>query len=75
MSLNNLENETIYPGQILKIPIQGRNNIYIVKPGDNLWNISLKLLGDGNRYYEIISLNNLGTSPVTPGQQLKIPEF
>lgn len=75
MNLNNLENETIYPGQILKIPIKENSNIYVVKPGDNLWSISLKLLGDGNRYYEIINLNNLGTSPVVPGQQLKIPEF
>ena len=75
MNLNNLENETIYPGQILKIPIKGKDNVYVVQAGDNLWNISLKLLGDGNRYYEIINLNNLGTSPIVPGQQLKIPEF
>ena len=75
MNLNNLENETIYPGQILKIPLKGKDNVYVVQTGDNLWNIALKLLGDGNRYYEIISLNNLGTSPIVPGQQLKIPEF
>ena len=75
MNLNNLENETIYPGQILKIPIKGKDNVYVVQSGDNLWSISLKLLGDGNRYYEIVNLNNLGTSPIVPGQQLKIPEF
>lgn len=74
MSLNNLPNETIYPGQILKIPIKNQNNIYTVQPGDNLWNISLKLLGDGNRFYEIIKLNNLQSDQVTEGQKLKIPE-
>lgn len=74
MSLNNLQNETIYPGQILKIPIKNQNNIYTVQPGDNLWNISLKLLGDGNRFYEIIQLNNLQSDQVTEGQKLKIPE-
>ena len=74
MSLNNLQNETIYPGQILKIPLKNQNNIYTVQPGDNLWNISLKLLGDGNRLYEIIKLNNLQSDQVTEGQTLKIPE-
>ncbi|MBO6126576.1 MAG: LysM peptidoglycan-binding domain-containing protein [Clostridia bacterium] len=74
MSLNNLQNETIYPGQILKIPLKNQNNIYTVQPGDNLWNISLKLLGDGNRFYEIINLNNLQSDQVTEGQTLKIPE-
>lgn len=74
MSLNNLQNETIYPGQILKIPLKNQNNIYTVQPGDNLWNIALRLLGDGNRFYEIIKLNNLQSDQVTEGQSLKIPE-
>ena len=51
MGINNLQNETIYPGQILKIPIKNQNNIYTVQSGDNLWSIALKLLGDGNRFY------------------------
>jgi nucleoid-associated protein YgaU len=75
MSLNNLQNEKIYPGQILKIPIKNQNNIYTVQPGDNLWGIALKLLGDGNRYYDIISLNNLNSEQVVEGQKLIIPEL
>jgi len=75
MSLNRLQNEKIYPGQILKIPIKNQNNIYTVQPGDNLWGIALKLLGDGNRYYDIMSLNNLGSEQITEGQQLIIPEI
>ena len=30
---------------------------YIVKSGDNLWNLAVKLLGDGNKYKEIIEQN------------------
>jgi len=74
MSLNNLQNDKIFPGQILKIPIKNQNNIYEVQPGDNLWNIALKLLGDGNRFYDIVSLNNLPSDQVTEGQKLRIPE-
>lgn len=74
MSLNNLQNETIYPGQILKIPLKNQNNVYTVQAGDNLWNIALKLLGDGNRFYEIIRLNNLQSDQVSEGQTLKVPE-
>ena len=75
MGINNLQNETIYPGQILKIPIKNQNNIYTVQSGDNLWSIALKLLGDGNRFYEIINLNNLTSDKVTEGQQLKVPDM
>ena len=74
MSLNNLQNEKIYPGQILKIPLKTQNNVYIVQPGDTLWSISMKLLGDGNRFYEIIKLNDLQSDQVVEGQNLKIPE-
>ena len=49
---------------------------YIVKPGDSLWRISVKFLGDGNRYREIIELNkdiikDAGSIPA--GIHLKIP--
>lgn len=75
MSLNNLPNETIYPGQILKIPLKNPNNIYIVQPGETLWNIAFKLLGDGNRYYDIMSMNNLTSEQVSEGQRLMVPEI
>ncbi len=32
-------------------------SIYQVKPGDSLWTIAHKQLGNGNRYHEIIALN------------------
>lgn len=75
--LNNLESDTIYEGQTLKIP-QNSNigdsvRMYTVEQGDTLSEISEKLLGDANRYTEIQSLNNLQSDVIYPGQILKIP--
>ena len=47
--------------------------IYVVKKGDTLWGIAQKQLGNGNRYKEIMSLNKLTTTLITPNQVLKIP--
>ena len=47
---------------------------YTVKTGDTLWDIAQTLLGNGARYKEIVSLNNLHSSIIYPGQVLKIPE-
>ena len=49
-------------------------NIHTVKHGDTLWAISEKYLGKGNRYKEIVALNNLKTNVLYTGQVLKIPE-
>lgn len=46
---------------------------YIVKKGDSLWGIAEKLLGDGSRYIQIMSANNLVDSMIHPGQELIIP--
>lgn len=46
---------------------------YTVKPGDNLWNIALRYLGDGTRYTEIKKLNGLANDTIYPGQELLIP--
>ncbi|WP_381797312.1 N-acetylmuramoyl-L-alanine amidase [Streptomyces niveus] len=47
---------------------------YKVKPGDNLWSIAAKLLGDSARWGEISRLNQLPSTHITPGQELKIPK-
>ncbi len=76
MAANGLTNDMIYPGQILKIPaenIKSENNSYTVKPGDTLWRIATTKLGNGNRYSEIIALNNLKNGNIRVGQVLKIP--
>lgn len=46
---------------------------YTVKPGDNLWNIALRYLGDGTRYTEIKKLNGLANDTIYPEQELLIP--
>ncbi|MGW6309124.1 N-acetylmuramoyl-L-alanine amidase [Streptomyces niveus] len=47
---------------------------YTVKRGDTLWSIAADKLGDGGRWGEISRLNQLVTSALTPGQELKIPK-
>ncbi|NLL00138.1 MAG: leucine-rich repeat protein [Clostridiales bacterium] len=44
-----------------------------VKKGETLWKISLKYLGKGTRYKEIMKLNNLKKTTIHVGQKLKVP--
>ena len=75
MSLNGLTNDMIYAGQILRIPVDSENVTitYTVRPGDTLWGISLRFLGNGSRYTDIMSLNELANDKIKVGQKLKIP--
>lgn len=54
-----------------------KKTTYTVKPGDSLWAISKKLLGNGARYSEIYDLNKsiIGSNPnlIYPGQTFTIP--
>lgn len=45
-----------------------------VVKNDSLWAIAEKYLGNGNRYKEIKTLNNLKSDTIFPGQILKIPK-
>ena len=47
---------------------------YIVKPGDNLWNLSKQYLEDGNQYQTILKTNGLTSTSIIPGQHLIIPK-
>jgi tetratricopeptide (TPR) repeat protein len=51
-------------------------NRYTVAPGQSLWSIANEVLGDGNRYPEILELNpSLRGDPgrIVPGQELIVP--
>ena len=47
--------------------------IHTVVTGDTLWDIAKKCLGDGSRYPEIKTLNDLKSNVIYSGWKLKIP--
>lgn len=49
------------------------NTVHTVKAGESLWTIARNYLGDGNRYPEIVKLNNLKSTTIRVGQKLIIP--
>ena len=74
---NNLSNNNIRVGQILKIPNISGNNPnttfnYIVKKGDSLYGIARMY---NTSVQELIKINNLVNSNLSIGQVLKIPEM
>lgn len=46
---------------------------YTVKKGDSLWNIAKAYLGNGSKYTEIATLNNIKDNFIYAGLTLKIP--
>lgn len=72
--INNIEDNTLSIGQILRVPMESitddEENIYIVKKGDTLYQIAL----DNNTTVdEIKSLNNLTNNTLMIGELLKLP--
>lgn len=52
----------------------GAGTMYVVKSGDNLWNISKSFYGNPNESNKIVQANNLANpDKIQVGQQLKIP--
>lgn len=49
------------------------SKIYTVVPGDNLWKIAEKELGDGSRCADIRALNGLTSNAIRVGMKLLIP--
>ncbi len=47
--------------------------VHVVEKGESPWSIAQKFLGDGRRYPEIVTLNNLKTPMLYVGQRLMIP--
>ena len=46
---------------------------YVVKKGDNLWNIAKKELGDGSKFGELAKKNGISNpSLIYPGQVIKL---
>ncbi len=68
--LNNLTNDNLSIGQVLKISNSLDNNTYVVKSGDSLWNIANKY---GITVNELKSMNGLTSDNLSIGQVLKVP--
>lgn len=75
--------DLIYSGTDLKLPggadsIASNTSNYLVKPGDNLWNIARDHLGGGKNWHSIYDQNaaTIGSNPdlIQPGQNLAIPD-
>lgn len=49
------------------------NRIYTVLPGDNIWKIAEKEVGDGSRHADIRALNGLTSNAIRVGMKLLIP--
>ena len=82
MTLNSLTSTMIHPGLVLMIPgtsdsanssADKGTNSYTVSKGDSLWKIAQKLLGNGARYKEIMTLSNITSTMLSIGQTLTIP--
>ncbi len=72
--LNNLSNNTLSIGEILKIPTKsidtGETDIYEVKRGDTLYSIANKY---GISVSELKAINDLSSDNLSIGQILKVP--
>lgn len=82
MTINGLKSDVIKKGMVLKLSAEenvkmeeavSSTKTYTVKSGDSLWKIAESLLGDGNCYKEIMTLNGLKSTIIKKGQLLKIP--
>lgn len=52
---------------------KGNGKTYVVKKGDNLWNICKKELGDGSKFGELAKKNGISNpSLIYPGQVIKL---
>ncbi len=79
-SANNLTSNTLRVGQVLKIPTSssgttptpptGGGTTYTVQPGDTLYRIAQNF---GVTVKDLIDLNNLSSTVLSVGQQLRIP--
>ncbi len=68
---NNLKSDLIHPGDVLSFnqTIEVAKDTYTVKAGDTLWAIGNEV---GLSYQEIMSINNLNSDMIYPGQILSL---
>ena len=67
---NDLTNNTLRIGQVLRIPTIETTSLYVVKRGDTLYSIASRY---GVTVNSLVNLNNLKSTNLSIGQQLRIP--
>lgn len=67
---NDLSNNIVVVGQVLRIPTVSTTSFYVVKPGDTLYSIASRY---GVTVNELRRVNNLSSNTLSVGQQLRIP--
>jgi len=50
----------------------GTWTVVAVREGDSLWKIAARVLGDGNRYHEIMEWNEMSSETLQPGMELRM---
>ena len=68
---NNLKSDLIHPGDVLSFnqTVEVSKDTYTVKAGDTLWAIGNEV---GLSYQEIMTINNLNSDMIYPGQTLSL---
>lgn len=67
------ENKTILSVTNTRTVTKTISKTYIIKEGDKLWNICKKELGNGAKYAEIATLNNIANANlIYPGQVIRL---
>lgn len=63
------------PGSGVSVQLDRVQTVYVVRSGDSLWRIAERFYGDGDRYPEIVSANDLdiAAASIDPGDELIIP--
>ncbi|RCK80546.1 MAG: Peptidase, M23/M37 family [Candidatus Ozemobacter sibiricus] len=74
------EETAVNPPSRTESAAPGKPTKYVVKPGDSLWDIATRYLGDGTRYFEIVEMNrhrypSLTSNPnlIYAGWELDLP--
>lgn len=53
-------------------PDAWETRVYTVEPGDTLWSIAERFLGDGSRWSDLMTWNGLADTLIRPGMELRL---
>jgi len=72
ISVPGISNQLVSPTEV-ETPKESKTNLYIIKKGDSLWDISVNIYGNGYKWVEIAKENNLVNADLLIiGQELSL---